>query len=584
MLTAVDPDGTSTFTYDALNRIATVNQPFGLGLTYTYDAADNRTLVQDSKGGTLTSTYDAANRLTARQFSGNSATLRYNYNYSDRNEITKITRFSDTAGSTTIGWTSLTYDAKGRITNIKHRDSSDTSLQNTTYTYDDNDRMTTKVLNGTTTTYTYDYTDQLTNDTTATYTYDANGNRTMTGYQTGAGNQTTNDGTWTYTYDDAGNRTKKSKGASLETWTYGYDHHNQLIWVEKRATDGGTLLLRVENKFDALWNRIERTADNNGDGQVDNTERFGFDGAHTWADLDGSNNLLYRRVYGDTIDSVIARISSGGTVVWYLTDHQNSVTGLVNSSGSLLGYISYDGFGNIISDTSGSNKDRFLYAGGEVDGATGLALFWARYYDAALGKWISMDPIGFNAGDANLYRYVANNTMTNVDPFGLEDKTNSEPAAKLGKPEPLPPPKQAPWGGAGPAGAPYPPIRQQPEPPTFYLPPISVGKLTDPPKVGLPVQIMPKKPYAPISITIVGSGGQIVTTTNLPKGMESKVWGGASISGPSVGNIGNAIIGGKPITRKDIIALWGFQIIIGGKVRPVPPELIPKMPRLPKDK
>src|SRR5205823_1278971 len=29
---------------------------------------------------------------------------------------------------------------------------------------------------------------------------------------------------------------KKSKGASLETWTYGYDAKNELIWVEKRAT------------------------------------------------------------------------------------------------------------------------------------------------------------------------------------------------------------------------------------------------------------------------------------------------------------------------------------------------------------
>jgi len=100
----------------------------------------------DSKGGTMTSTYDAANRLTARQFSGNSATLRYNYNYSDRNEITKITRFSDTAGSNTVGWTSLTYDARGRTTNIKHRDSSDTSLQNTTYTYDDRIRPVNHII------------------------------------------------------------------------------------------------------------------------------------------------------------------------------------------------------------------------------------------------------------------------------------------------------------------------------------------------------------------------------------------------------------------------------------------------------
>ena len=94
-------------------------------------------------------------------------------------------------------------------------------------------------------TFTYDATDQLTHDGTATYSYDANGNRTMAGYATGPGNRLTNDGTWTYTYDAEGNLTKKSKGAAPETWTFGYDHRNQLIWAEKRATAGGTLQMRA---------------------------------------------------------------------------------------------------------------------------------------------------------------------------------------------------------------------------------------------------------------------------------------------------------------------------------------------------
>ena len=47
-------------------------------------------------------------------------------------------------------------------------------------------------------------------------TYDANGNRTMSGYVTGAANQITSDGTWTYTYDNEGNLIKKSMGPSAE--------------------------------------------------------------------------------------------------------------------------------------------------------------------------------------------------------------------------------------------------------------------------------------------------------------------------------------------------------------------------------
>jgi len=40
-------------------------------------------------------------------------------------------------------------------------------------------------------------------------------------------------------------------------------------------------------------------------------------------------------------------------------------------------------------------------------------------YDPTIGKWISEDPQGFDAGDANLYRYVDNQPTTNIDPAGM---------------------------------------------------------------------------------------------------------------------------------------------------------------------
>ena len=36
-----------------------------------------------------------------------------------------------------------------------------------------------------------------------------------------------------------------------------------------------------------------------------------------------------------------------------------------------------------------------------------------------MGRWLSQDPIGFAAGDANLYRYVGNGATNAVDPTGL---------------------------------------------------------------------------------------------------------------------------------------------------------------------
>ena len=43
VLTAANVSGTYTMTYDALNRVITTEDPFGLTLTYTYDADGNRT-------------------------------------------------------------------------------------------------------------------------------------------------------------------------------------------------------------------------------------------------------------------------------------------------------------------------------------------------------------------------------------------------------------------------------------------------------------------------------------------------------------------------------------------------------------
>ena len=80
--------------------------------------------------------YDAANRRTDTKFTGNSATLRYDFAYDARDSMTKVTRYQNLDASTTVGWTSYTYDTRGRLTNQQHRDSSNTSLLNTTFAYD----------------------------------------------------------------------------------------------------------------------------------------------------------------------------------------------------------------------------------------------------------------------------------------------------------------------------------------------------------------------------------------------------------------------------------------------------------------
>jgi RHS repeat-associated protein len=45
-----------------------------------------------------------------------------------------------------------------------------------------------------------------------------------------------------------------------------------------------------------------------------------------------------------------------------------------------------------------------------------------RVYSAELGRFLQTDPIQFDAGDVNLYRYVSNNSTRWIDPNGLEKR------------------------------------------------------------------------------------------------------------------------------------------------------------------
>ena len=245
-------------------------------------------------------------------------------------------------------------------------------LANYTYTYDAASELKTKVENGTTTSYSYDADGELTADGSTAYSYDATGNRTNTGYSTTTGNELQTDGTSTYTYDNAGNVTQSTVGAAGATWTYTYNNANQMVGASYSATKGGAVTQMVTYIYDAFGNRIE---DDYWNGTSTTVTRFGMDGwdpalpaatgtdnFNTWADLNSSNALTVRRAFGTGIDDVIAQQSSGGTVLWYLTDYEGSVRQLVNNSGTVVGTLAYSAYGQ--TTTSSGTTDRYGYTGG----------------------------------------------------------------------------------------------------------------------------------------------------------------------------------------------------------------------------
>jgi RHS repeat-associated protein len=234
----------------------------------------------------------------------------------------------------------------------------------------------------------------------------------MTSYGVSSDNRLSSDPTWTsYTYDAEGNLTKKSKGPSAETWTYGYNERDQIVWMEDRATDGGSLLFRADFTYDVFGNRIQQV-------ESSLTTRFGVDGQDVWVDLDGTNAVVTRYVRPDGVDALAARETAAGVVTWYLTDHLGSVKALMSTAGLVIDRLSYDAFGGK-SETVPAVGDRFKYAGYQFDTTAGLYYVQARWYDPATAKWTSEDPIRFAAKDYNIYRYVGNNATDATDPTGL---------------------------------------------------------------------------------------------------------------------------------------------------------------------
>lgn len=145
-----------------------------------------------------------------------------------------------------------------------------------------------------------------------------------------------------------------------------------------------------------------------------------YDGDNAYADFNGSAALQVRYLHGPAVDELLARTSAAGTTAWYLTDRLGSVRDVASTAGAVIDHVAYDSYGKVTSETSPSNGDRFKFTGRELDAGTGLQYNRARYYDAAIGRWTQEDPIGFEAGDANLYRYVGNGPTNRIDPSGLD--------------------------------------------------------------------------------------------------------------------------------------------------------------------
>jgi RHS repeat-associated protein len=85
----------------------------------------------------------------------------------------------------------------------------------------------------------------------------------------------------------------------------------------------------------------------------------------------------------------------------------------------ILQEYQYDAFGNLCDDGVVPLTD-YLYSGEQTD-ATGMQYLRARYYDPAVGRFSSLDPLGHRGGFTSIvngYYYADGNPVTYCDPSG----------------------------------------------------------------------------------------------------------------------------------------------------------------------
>lgn len=462
------PQGTTTYTYDALNRLASVVDTTG-ATTYAYDAVGNLTSTVYPNGTTTTCTYDSLNRLVATETNGPAGPLA-SYTYT-LDPTGRRLRVVETGPATTGRTVDYAYDAVGRLASEAIDEPGAGADQQITYTYDAvGNRLTKTVVAGSETTqtlYSYDGNDRLLSETAtitltshprshgtrymvagyglspflaiagaAVFAYGRRGGRrTRRQYfcrslvalaltaatvfapavaQAGmldalrprAAAAQMNVSTITYAYDDNGNLLTRNDGTLTDT--YDYDDENRLIAGDVRIGPNAGV---VSFTYDADGNRVARTA-------AGVMTTFLVDRNREVADVlietTGGSAVSYTHGH-----DLVSQTRPGTGTRFYHYDGAGSTRNLTDTAGAVTDAYGYDAFGVLLAVT-GSTPNNYLYRGEQLDPNVSFYYLRARYYAAATGRFLTVDPEQGSIFDpVSLHRYL----YANADPVNHLDPT-----------------------------------------------------------------------------------------------------------------------------------------------------------------
>ena len=397
--------------------------------TYSYNHADRLLKVEHTLGGTKITladyAYDNLGRLQSKSLHG-SATNKLTYAYNVRGWLTGISgsKFTQNlyyntgtgtakyngsissmtwkAGNeSTIRGYKFTYDGLSRLMNATYGETAGINTNTNRFSenvtgYDKNGNIKTLQRYGQTAASSYGLIDNLTftlggnqlnrvDDAAAASAYGG-------GFEFKDGVKQANE----YTYDSNGNLTKDlNKGIS----NISYNCLNLPSAVT--FSDGSTIVYTYA-----------------GDGaKLKTVHKIG--GTTTTTDYCG--NVVYENGVQKLLLTEEGYVTlSDGKYHYYLKDHQGNNRVVINQSGTVEEANHYYPFGGVFASTG--NTQPYKYNGKELDAKKGLNWYdyGVRMYDAALGRFATVDPSAENYFNTSLYAYCGNNPISRIDPTGAD--------------------------------------------------------------------------------------------------------------------------------------------------------------------
>ena len=142
---------------------------------------------------------------------------------------------------------------------------------------------------------------------------------------------------------------------------------------------------------------------------------FIWDGSQITAEFDSDYNLTNIYMFGRGQSRISGTNLNTNKKTYYMYNTHGDVQGLINWAGDLTKNYEYDAFGNEINKVD-TDTNPFRYCGEYYDTETGNIYLRNRYYNPAVGAFITEDPI---RDGSNWYSYCGGNPVMFVDPSGL---------------------------------------------------------------------------------------------------------------------------------------------------------------------